>query len=123
MREQVPASFPINSVYQFSRGPEEAILRVSFRQGSGVRTDELQRRLRERFAAEFPTLRFSFEPSDIVSEVMSFGAAAPVEVAVRGGSLAENRDFAQRVCSRSCSGRVCCETCRLCSRWSIRRWT
>lgn len=93
----VPASFPINSVYQFSRGPEEAILRVAFRQGSGVRTDELQRRLRERFAAEFPTLRFSFEPSDIVSEVMSFGTVAPVEVAIRGGSLAENRDFAQRL--------------------------
>jgi len=93
----VPASFPINSVYQFSRGPEEAILRVAFRQGSGVRTGELQRRLRERFAAEFPTLRFSFEPSDIVSEVMSFGAAAPVEAAVRGGSLAENRDYAMRL--------------------------
>ena len=25
----VPASFPINSVYQFSRGPEEAILRIA----------------------------------------------------------------------------------------------
>lgn len=93
----VPASFPVNSVYQFSRGPEEAILRVAFRNGSGVRTDELKRRLRERFLQEFPQLRFSFEPSDIISEVMSFGAAAPVEVAVRGGSVAENRDFAQRL--------------------------
>ncbi|MFN5074252.1 MAG: efflux RND transporter permease subunit [Planctomyces sp.] len=93
----VPASFPVNSVYQFSRGPEEAILRVAFRPGSGVRTDELKRKLRRRFLQEFPQLRFSFEPSDIISEVMSFGAAAPVEVAVRGGSLAENRDFAQRL--------------------------
>jgi multidrug efflux pump subunit AcrB len=93
----VPASFPINSVYQFSRGPEEAILRVAFRAGAGVRTDVLKRRLRERFAEEFPQLRFSFEPADIVSEVMSFGAAAPVEAAVRGGSLAENRDYAVRL--------------------------
>jgi multidrug efflux pump subunit AcrB len=93
----VPASFPINSVYQFSRGPEEAILRVAFREGAGVQTELLKRRLRARFAEEFPQLRFSFEPSDIVSEVMSFGAAAPVEAAVRGGSLAENRDYALRL--------------------------
>lgn len=93
----VPASFPINSVYQFSRGPEEAILRVALRAGANVRTDALKRRLRERFAEEFPQLRFSFEPADIVSEVMSFGAAAPVEAAVRGGSVAENRDYAVRL--------------------------
>lgn len=93
----VPASFPINSVYQFSRGPEEAILRVAFRAESGVQVADLQRRLRVRFATEFPQVRFSFEPSDIISEVMSFGAAAPVEVAVRGGSLAENRDYAERL--------------------------
>ncbi|MFM7058417.1 MAG: efflux RND transporter permease subunit, partial [Planctomycetota bacterium] len=93
----VPASFPINSVYQFSRGPEEAILRVAFRPGSGVHTETLKRRLRERFAKDFPLLRFSFEPSDIISEVMSFGAAAPVEAAVRGGSLAENRNYAMRL--------------------------
>jgi multidrug efflux pump subunit AcrB len=93
----VPASFPINSVYQFSRGPEEAILRVAFRPGADINTEALKRRLRQRFSTEFPQLRFSFEPSDIVSEVMSFGAAAPVEVAVRGGSLAENRDYALRL--------------------------
>ncbi len=93
----VPASFPINSVYQFSRGPEEAILRVAFREGAGVVVTDLQRRLRARFVTEFPQLRFSFEPSDIISEVMSFGAAAPVEVAVRGGSLAENREYAERL--------------------------
>jgi len=93
----VPASFPINSVYQFSRGPEEAILRVAFRAGANLRTEVLKRRLREQFAEEFPQLRFSFEPADIVSEVMSFGAAAPVEAAVRGGSVAENRDYAVRL--------------------------
>ncbi|MFM7036213.1 MAG: efflux RND transporter permease subunit [Planctomycetaceae bacterium] len=93
----VPASFPINSVYQFSRGPEEAILRVAFRAGANLRTEVLKRRLREQFGEEFPQLRFSFEPADIVSEVMSFGAAAPVEAAVRGGSVAENRDYAVRL--------------------------
>ena len=53
--------------------------------------------LRTTLAQKFPDVRFSFEPADIVSEVMSFGSATPIEVAVRGGSLAENRDFLKRV--------------------------
>ncbi len=93
----VPASFPINSVYQFSRGPEEAILRIALKPETEIDTFALRRDLREKFSREFPGVRFSFESSDIISEVMSFGSPTPIEVAVRGGSLAENRDFAQRL--------------------------
>jgi len=93
----VPASFPINAVYQFSRGPEEAILRVALKRGSGVRTESMKEELRQSFAEAFPELRVSFEPADIISEVMSFGAATPIEIAARGGTLAENRDYLKRV--------------------------
>lgn len=93
----VPASFPINAVYQFSRGPEEAILRIALKPGSGVSTEAMKVQLREILAQKFPDVRFSFEPADIVSEVMSFGSPTPIEVAVRGGSIAENRDFLKRV--------------------------
>lgn len=93
----VPASFPINSVYQFSRGPEEAILRVAFHKDSGVEIEPLMESLRSKFQSQFPTTRFSFERSDIVSEVMSFGASAPIEVALRGGTINELREFARKV--------------------------
>ncbi len=92
----VPASFPINAVYQFSRGPEEAILRVAFKPRSGVDTEKLKSELRSKFASQFPNTRFSFEPSDIISDVMSFGSSTPIEVAVLGGSIAENKDFAKK---------------------------
>jgi multidrug efflux pump subunit AcrB len=92
----VPASFPINSVYQFSRGPEEAILRIAFKDNAKINTEQLKSQLRTKFSSEFPNARFSFEPSDIISEVMSFGSSAPIEVAVRGGSIGENKDFAKR---------------------------
>lgn len=93
----VPASFPINSVYQFSRGPEEAILRVALKRNSGVQTESKKEELRVAFQQAFPQLRVSFEPADIISEVMSFGSATPIEIAARGGSLAENRDYLRRV--------------------------
>jgi multidrug efflux pump subunit AcrB len=93
----VPASFPINSVYQFMRGPEEAVFRIALKPDSGIDTEQLLTRLRAKLGQEFPDVRFSFEPADIISEVMSFGSSAPIEVAVRGGSQAENRDFASKV--------------------------
>src|SRR5205823_493604 len=44
-------------------------------------------------------LRLSFEPADIVNEVMSFGAPTPVEIAVSGPKLAESRAYAEKVCA------------------------
>ena len=116
----VPApNYPINNVYLWTSGPEEAVLRVALKPGSGVRVEELKERLRrelpERLGdwlrrrlvtagassaaadARARGLRFSFEPADIVNEVMSFGAPTPVEVAVSGPKLAESRAYAERV--------------------------
>ncbi len=37
-------SYPVNALYQWSRGPEEGLLLVSFQRGSGVVITDLQRR-------------------------------------------------------------------------------
>src|SRR5262249_22459870 len=42
-------------------------------------------------------VRLSFEPADIVNEVMSLGAPTPIEVAVSGPKPAENRAYAEKV--------------------------
>lgn len=89
----IPSSFPINGVYQWSRGPEEGLLRIALKHGSGVDTERAKDELRNILAQRFPELRFSFEPADIVSEVMSFGSPTPIEIAVRGASLDESRAY------------------------------
>src|SRR5262249_42950501 len=38
----VPSAFPINSVYLFTGGPEESVVRVAFKPESGVRIAELK---------------------------------------------------------------------------------
>ena len=115
----VPSSFPINGVYQWMSGPEEAVLRVALKHGSGVRTERLKARLRDelprdladwlrpKLVAEGFTpeqveervrgLKLSFEPSDIVNTVMSFGSPTPVEVVVSGPNFADNRAHAEKV--------------------------
>src|SRR6185436_17373891 len=81
-------------------GPEEGVVQVQLKRGVNVRMDELKERLRKIFSTKLPDVTFSFEPSDIVSRVMSFGASTPVEVAVSGPSLAANRDFAEKIRER-----------------------
>lgn len=93
----IHSNFPVNAVYQWSRGPEEAILYVDLREDSGVRVEDLKERLRKRVAEKMSDLRVSFEPSDIVNEVMSFGSPTPIEIAVSGPNLADSRAHAEKI--------------------------
>src|SRR2546430_6082834 len=58
---------------------------------------DLKERLRQRLAKDLPNVEVSFEAGDIISQVMSFGSATPIEVALQGPSLADNRAFAEKV--------------------------
>jgi multidrug efflux pump subunit AcrB len=113
-----PSSYPINAVYSWTSGPEEAVLRLAFKKGS-VRVEELKSRLRRELPQQLgdwlkakiideggdpedaekraAQIRLSFEPADIVNEVMSFGSPTPVEVVVYGPNIADNKAHAAKV--------------------------
>jgi multidrug efflux pump subunit AcrB len=93
-------TYPINLIYLWNGGSEEGVLQVELRDGAGLEIEPLKERLRAKFAAQMPDVSFSFEPSDIVSQVMSLGASTPIEVAISGPNLAANREFATRVRER-----------------------
>jgi multidrug efflux pump subunit AcrB len=116
----VASSYPINAVYLWMGGPHESAVRVKLKHGP-VRVDELKARLREKLPAHLQAwtaarwkeprfavpdavadrrakeLRVSFEPADIVNEVMSFGSPTPVEVQVAGSNVAANRAYAEKL--------------------------
>ena len=91
----IGSSYPINTIFQWTGGPEEAILRVAMKEGARVDIERLKERLRRELTTQLPGVRLSFEPADIVNEVMSFGSPTPVEVSVNGPNLAENRAYAE----------------------------
>jgi multidrug efflux pump subunit AcrB len=90
-------SYPVNTIHLWTSGPEEAVLQVQLKHGAAIPIEPLKERLRRRLAAQMPEVRTSFEPSDIVSRVMSFGSPTPVEIAVSGPNLPANLDYAQKV--------------------------
>jgi hypothetical protein len=80
------------------RGPEEAILYVDLKDQAHIDVEKLKETLRGKFAKELPSgTRFSFEPADIVNDVMSFGSPTPVDVSVSGPNFAESRQYAEKV--------------------------
>jgi len=92
-----PPNYPINLIYLWSDGPHEAVLQVQFKSASGLHMELFKERLRARFARELPEVSFSFEPSDIVTRVMSMGSPTPIEVSLTGPNLADDRAFAEKV--------------------------
>jgi multidrug efflux pump subunit AcrB len=92
-----PPSFPVNTIHLWTSGPEEAVLQVQLKSNSGVRIEKLKERLRQKFATLLPEVQCSWEPSDIVSRVMSFGSPTPVELAVSGPNLTADREYADKV--------------------------
>jgi len=91
------ADHPINAIYLWTSGPEEGVLQVQLRHGSGLHIEDFKEKLRKSLAARLPGVRFSFEPSDIVSRVLSFGASTPVEISVSGPNLETNRRRAEEI--------------------------
>lgn len=94
------ASFPVNLVHLWNGGPEEGWLAVQLKEDAGVEVETLEEKLREIMKRELPDVRVSFEPQDIVSRVMSFGASTPVEIAVSGPSLPTSKEHAEKLLAK-----------------------
>lgn len=90
-------SYPVNLVYLWTSGPQEAVLRVQLRPGAHINVEKLEEQLRAEFKRDFPDTDFTFESGDIVDQVMDFGSPTPVEVDVQGFDLAADHAYAERI--------------------------
>ncbi len=92
-----PSSYPINTIFLWTAGSHEGVLQVALRPDTPTSLEDIQETLRGAFHDRFPDAQFSFEPGDIVSRIMNFGAPTPVEVAVMGPDFTASRAFAAKV--------------------------
>ena len=63
-------------------------------------TDKYIHDLRLELGRRFPGVQFSFIPADIVSQILSFGLPAPIDVQVIGRNMEANRKFAAALAAR-----------------------
>jgi multidrug efflux pump subunit AcrB len=114
-----PPQFTINAAYLWARGPDDCMLRIGLRKGHTVGVFALQERLRTALPEKVgPWFReeliklgltpaqadnrvadtvFAFEPGDLISETMSLGAPAPIEVVVTGRNLGDSSAYMDRL--------------------------
>jgi len=78
------SSYPINAVFLWTSGPQEAVMNVALRPGSSIPLQDLQEKLRNRLPQLFPGSRFSFDPGDLISQTLNFGTPSVIEVASTG---------------------------------------
>lgn len=97
-----PASYPIDTIYSWTSGPHEAVMSVALKKNSGVKMAQLKERLRRVIGRKFTDLSISFEPGDLVGQVTDLGAQTPVEIAIVGKNLADNKAFADWPKYRRC---------------------
>jgi multidrug efflux pump subunit AcrB len=91
-----PASYPVDLIYLFTAGPQDAVLRIGLK--PGVKGGEVMReQIRSALRQSLPQMQVSFEAGDMISQVMNFGSPTPVNVAVQGPALEEDYTFAQKI--------------------------
>jgi multidrug efflux pump subunit AcrB len=91
------ASYPINTVFLWTSGPHEAVINVALRPEAHIDIGEFEERLRHVLPPKFPGSTFSFEPGNLVDQIMNFGAPSPVELAVAGPNLSASRAYTERL--------------------------
>ena len=92
-----PPTYAINSIFLWTSGPHEAVIKVNLKKNSGIRLDHFKEQLRSTIKRKHPSVIVSFEPADLVDQVMSLGTNTPIEVAVQGRDLAQGRAYAEKV--------------------------
>ncbi len=91
------SSYPINAVFLWTSGPHEAVLNVALDPSATITVHDLEEKLRHRLPQEFPGSHFSFEPGDLVNQILNFGTPSVAEVAVMGPQYGDVERFAQQL--------------------------
>ena len=94
------SSYPINAVFLWTSGPQQAIINVGLRQGSSLKLSDLEDQLRKKLPQQFPDAHFSFDPGDLISQILNFGSSSLAEVTVTGPQYADVASYAERVRQR-----------------------
>lgn len=92
-----PSSYPVNLVHLWTSGPHEAVVRINLSENASIGIEEFKEQLRETAQRKIPQLKLSFEPGDIVEQVINLGSSNPIELAITGRNLTQNRILAEKL--------------------------
>jgi multidrug efflux pump subunit AcrB len=92
-----PPTYAVNPIFLYTSGPQEAVIKVNMTKGSGISVENLKEQLRSSVVKNIPGALISFEPSDLVDQIMSLGASNPIEIVIQGKNIAQSRTIAEKL--------------------------
>ncbi|MDP3557688.1 MAG: efflux RND transporter permease subunit [Bacteroidota bacterium] len=92
-----PSSYPINNVYLWTSGPHESVIKINLKKKAGIRVEDFKEQLRNQIPKTIPGAVISFEPGDLVEQVLNLGSNNPIEIAVLGRDLSQTRLIAEKL--------------------------
>ncbi|HSH67525.1 MAG TPA: efflux RND transporter permease subunit, partial [Bacteroidia bacterium] len=92
-----PPTYAINPIYLWTSGPHEAVIKVNLNKKSGISIEDFKEKLRQTIKKKIPAMQLSFEPADLVDQVMSQGSSNPIEVVIQGKNLSQSREYAEQI--------------------------
>jgi CzcA family heavy metal efflux pump len=92
-----PSSYPINTVYLWTSGPQESVIKINLKKHSGISIEGFKEQLRDHITKTIPGAIISFEPGDLVEQVLNLGSTNPVEIAVAGRNFEQTRKIAEKL--------------------------
>ena len=81
-----PSSYPIDLIYIWTGGPNESVLKIKLKPGM-IPISEFQEEMRAKVKRDLPGATISFEPGDLVEQVLDLGTNNPIEIAVLNRNL------------------------------------
>ena len=79
-------------------GPEDGEILIALKEHG--KTQEFQRRLRNRLRSEFPDETFFFQAANMTNQILNFGLPAPIDVQIMGRNANANYAIAQELRNR-----------------------
>jgi CzcA family heavy metal efflux pump len=89
-----PSSYPVNLIHLWTSGPHESVIKIKLQEGKGMAIEDFKELLRKAVKKTMPAATLSFEPGDMVEQVVNLGTANPIEIAVMGRNLSQSRKVA-----------------------------
>ncbi|MEL7586460.1 MAG: efflux RND transporter permease subunit [Prolixibacteraceae bacterium] len=91
-----PSSYPVNLIHLWTSGPHESVTKINLGGDADYPVEEFKEELRARVKEQMPEAKISFEPGDLVDQVLNLGSTNPIELAIVAKDLqASNRIASQ----------------------------
>lgn len=95
-----PSSYPVNLIHLWTSGPHEAVIRINLVKGASTSIESFKENLRAAVHKQLPAVNISFEPGDLVDQVINLGSSNPVELAILGRDLNQTRKIAEMLLTK-----------------------